>query len=83
MRRTQNASVLAAEKTEVKPEVKKKGIVQYELIEGTDAFLRDGRFKDQKISEIIKSVEGRDYLGEIWPICSVELQKVLRKHFSE
>jgi len=75
--------MLAADKAEAeKPAVKRSGLVQFCLVGIDDAVLLDGRFKDKRVSELINSVEGRDYLGDIWNSSSEELRVVLRKVFA-
>jgi hypothetical protein len=86
MRRRQNATMAQAEvaakvpETAEAKELKEHAGLQF-MIEGTDAMLVTGRFPQKKISELIKTVEGRDYLGTLWRTVPSDLRNIIRTHF--
>jgi len=85
--RRMDSSMVAAEKSaalaEKKQEVRQRAGLSYVLLE-KDALLKDGRFRDKKVSELMLTVEGRDYLGgELWKIAADDLKSVIRAHFSD
>jgi hypothetical protein len=58
--------------------------IRFELIGGgMDARFVDGRFPGQLVSDLVKTVEGRDYLGTLWRTASNDLRIILRTYFSD
>ena len=48
-----------------------------------DMLLRNGRFANQRVSDVVKTVEGRDYVGQLWRTANPEIRRVLRRFFSD
>jgi len=87
MRRQQDTSILQAEQAQALPtstydaaKLKEHAGVSYS-ISGNDALIANGRFPNKKISELVKTTEGRDYLGTLWKVANSELQKVIGFQF--
>ena len=55
--------------------------LQYALM-SDDLLLRNGRFANRRVSELVNTVEGRDYIGQIWKTANAEVRAVIRKYFS-
>jgi hypothetical protein len=56
--------------------------IQYLLEEG-DATLLNGRYPQKRISEIVTTEEGRDYLGGIFRNAGTELQRIITAWFDK
>jgi hypothetical protein len=87
-RRVQNDGMFQAEEAS-KPQpspsfdaakVKEHAGVQYRL-EGIDATILNGRFQQKRVSELIKTSEGKDYLGSLWRVAHPDLQRVIKAQF--
>jgi hypothetical protein len=84
MRRSTNTSMLQADKAakeSEKVQVREKAGLKY-VLEENDLVLKSGRFVDKRISELVKTVEGRDYVGELWENAPNEMRDVIRRFFS-
>lgn len=90
MRRAQNPTMMAAEQAALVPLAKTPEAVQTREFAGMqftlhqeelDATIINGRFPNKRISEIVVSVEGRDYLGGLWRTSSPELQAIIKHQF--
>lgn len=56
--------------------------LQYTLMDG-DLLVRNGRFAGVKASDLVHSVDGRDFLGKVWKTANAEIRDVLRPLFSD
>lgn len=56
--------------------------LQYSLL-SNDVCIKSGRYAGRKASELLSTVEGRDYIGQMWKIANAEIRAVLRQFFSE
>jgi hypothetical protein len=88
VRRQQNPSVFQAEAAALvqapvdydSAKVREHAGVSFIVIDD-DAMLKNGRYSGKKVSEIVSTVEGRDFLGGLWRTASPDLQKVIKKWF--
>jgi hypothetical protein len=92
LRRSQNNSLLQAEKaaevsvsnTPEAVKIREFAGVQYQLEpDGKDAILVNGRFSNKKVSEVVTTVEGRDFLGGLWRMIPPDLQNIVRHQFGK
>jgi len=84
VRRSTNTSMLQADKAQKEAEkvqVREKAGLKY-VLEDDDLILKAGRFVDKRVSELVKTVEGRDYIGEMWENAPPEVRDVIRRYFS-
>jgi hypothetical protein len=88
MRRTINHTIAQAEKAAEVEQLPKPGEmrnrfgIQYAIVDnGQDAYLKDGDHKDEKISDLVKSPSGRDYLGSIFHLAPKDLRVVIVRWF--
>ena len=87
-RRSQDESIMHAEsaaKPQASPsfdaaKVKEHAGMQF-VIEGNDARFENGRFASKRVSELVKTPEGRDWLGGLWRIAHRDLQAVIKVQF--
>lgn len=56
--------------------------LQYTPMDG-DLLVRSGRFSGLKASDIVHTVDGRDYLGRVWKTANTEIKDILRPLFSD
>ena len=55
---------------------------RYSLL-SDDLLIRGGRFSDRRVSELVRTVEGRDFVGQLWKLANAEMRNVIRLYFSE
>ena len=60
-----------------------KGLQFVILPDGTDAKFLTGVNSGRWVSELVKTVEGRDFLGAVWKSGKRDLQNVIRRFFSD
>jgi hypothetical protein len=48
-----------------------------------DAVFNSGIHSGKKVSDLVKTVEGRDFLGSVWKYGKRDLNSVIRKYFSD
>lgn len=58
------------------------GGLQYTLM-ADDLLIRNGRFANRLVSDLVKTVEGRDYVGILWRQANAEMRHVICRFFSE
>jgi hypothetical protein len=62
--------------------VQDHGDVQYTLL-ADDVLLRNGEFAGKPVSELMRTVRGRDYVGRLWRTANADMRKVIRRFFSD
>lgn len=62
--------------------VKEHAGLQYTLL-SNDILIRSGRFSERLVSDLVRTVEGRDYVGQLWKLSNAEMKSVIRRYFSE
>lgn len=55
---------------------------QYTLM-SDDILIQNGTYAGKRISELVKTVAGRDYVGHMWKAANKEMRDVIRRYFSE
>lgn len=56
--------------------------VQYTLM-SDDILIRSGKHSGKRVSELIQTVQGRDFVGRMWRSANTEMRAVIRRYFSE
>lgn len=90
--RRMSVEILAAEKAaEHKPSVegafdlippREHAGLQYVLL-SDDLIVKSGRYSGQAVSVMVRTVEGRDYVGQLWKTATPEMKDVIRRYFSD
>lgn len=62
--------------------VRENGEDQYTLL-ADDLLMRSGTFAGKRVSELVQTVQGRDYVGRLWRSANAEMKNVIRRYFSD
>lgn len=62
--------------------IREHGEAQYTLL-SDDLLIRNGTFAGKRVSELVLTVQGRDYVGRLWRSANTEMRNVIRRYFSD
>ena len=60
-----------------------KGLLYSIVPDNRDAVFGSGVYSGRKVSDIVMTVEGRDFLGTVWKYGKRDLNSVIKNYFSD
>ena len=84
LQHAENAAKVQPAPTFEAAKIREHAGVQYIVDEsGEDATLVNGRYPQKKVSDIVTTTEGCDYLGTLWRVANPDLKKVIIKNIEK